>query len=147
MERFGSIREIWRRLDAFYDEHGLRSYEKYRDEAILSAAVLFFVRWFLEEFDRPEVQEKLLELGELLQRRPIGHFDEFCKNALGPVLLAIRENDFNLARELYTSHDATSSKLESLRAKCGSDLPSSTVVEAFGISEAGNTRRSGTDSA
>ena len=134
LKRFPSVLKIYELLEQFYEEKDLQVFRKYRDEAILSAAIFFFLRWFLEEVDRPELNEARMQLIQLLERMPEEHLQVFLLEPIGPVLLAFRAGQIQTAANLLLNDRAdVIEKLERLKSEHRDNLTPREIKNTFAI--------------
>jgi len=102
LERFPSVIRIYDLLDEFYRNNGLEEFAQYRDEAILSAAIFFFMCWFLEEHPNSDFDCYRDRLAVLLQSMPEKHLDVFLTEPIGSVLLEFRSKNYIKAAHLLS---------------------------------------------
>ncbi len=134
LNRFRSLIQIYKLQNEFYKSNHLQAFEKYRDEAILYVAVFFFLRWFIEDIENPELASSRDELALLLQSMPEEHLESFFSEPIGPVLLAYRCKNYDKAVFLYQSPPASIlNVLEETRKGRNGKMSASDINTAFNI--------------
>ena len=134
LKRFSSVFKIFQNLDMFYQEKNLSKHLKHRDEAILSAAVFFFMKWFLEELDNQELMSPRRELSLLLRGMPNAHLDSFFKETIGPVLLAFRDEQYEEAAAImFDGSGEVQKKLIKMDLSNDADTAAIQLKNTFGL--------------